>query len=112
MRKCDFVPPRASLAFLGIVGTRVDSCHDGIVRHPRVALLAPSRTFQSHGVPFSFQIIEQRPFRPTKSLFGPFWALWGLVWIRVTTELYATREWHFWHLHVPSSLMACHSLSK
>src|SRR5215470_13651135 len=112
MSKVHFVPKRACLGLLGILGTRVDTCHNGIVRHSRVALLGPSRTFPSDGVPFSFQINEQRPFRPTKRLFGPFWAFWGLVWIRITTELSATREWHFWHLHLPSSLMACHSLSK
>src|SRR5215470_7024955 len=62
-------------AFLGTLGTRADSCHDGMVRHSRVALLGPSRTVPSDGMPFPFQINQQRPVRPTKSLFGPFWAL-------------------------------------
>src|SRR5215470_15654051 len=40
-------------AFLGILGTRADSCRDGIVRHSRVTLLAASYTFPSDGAPFS-----------------------------------------------------------
>src|SRR5262245_22613947 len=54
------------LAFLGILGTRADSCRHGIVRHPRLSLLAASSTSWSHGVPFYFQINVRRPLRPAK----------------------------------------------
>src|SRR5215470_16250187 len=53
-------------AFLGMSGTRADSCRDGIVRHPRVTLWAASDTFPSDGAPFSFQTNPRRPFRPAK----------------------------------------------
>src|SRR5262245_30008393 len=53
-------------AFLGILGTRADSCRHGMVRHPRLALLAALSTSWSNGVPFYFQINVQRPFRPAK----------------------------------------------
>src|SRR5215470_6023384 len=53
-------------AFWGMPGTRADSCRDGIVRHPRVTLLAASYTFPSDGSPFSFQTNQRRPFRPAK----------------------------------------------
>src|SRR5262245_34955778 len=53
-------------AFLGMSGTRADSCRDGIVRHPRVTLWAASDTFPSDGGPFSLRTNQRRPFRPAK----------------------------------------------
>src|SRR5262245_25500508 len=53
-------------AFLGILGTRADSCRHGIGRHPRMTLLAASYTLPSDGAPFSCQTNQRRPFRPTK----------------------------------------------
>src|SRR5262245_26349766 len=53
-------------AFSGMSGTRADSCRHGIVRHPRVTLLAASYTLPSDGAPFSCQTNQRRPFRPTK----------------------------------------------
>src|SRR5215470_5338378 len=53
-------------AFLGMSGTRADSCRHGMVRHPALALLAASYAFPSDGAPFSFQTNQRRPFRPAK----------------------------------------------
>src|SRR5262245_10743655 len=53
-------------AFLGILGTRADSCRDGIVRHPRLSLFAALSTSPSNGVPFYFLIDVLRLFRPAK----------------------------------------------
>src|SRR5262245_7104472 len=53
-------------AFSGMLGTRADSCRDGIVRHPRVTLLAASYTFPSDGAPFSFQTDRQSVVQGTR----------------------------------------------
>src|SRR5215470_5165705 len=53
-------------AFLGMSGTRADSCRHGIVRHPRPALLAALSTSWPNATPFYSQINVQRPFRPAK----------------------------------------------
>src|SRR5262245_63186162 len=104
-----FVPPSACL---GLFGHSRDSF---AFLDPLPSSPPESGTFGTFTyLPVRWRAIPfpNKPVRPTKSLFGPFWALSGLVRIRVTTEWSATLEWHFWDLHLPSRPMACHSLSK